>query len=100
MDDLCGSPVYPAKPPLAPVADNSSTTMTDATAAATGVGTKQPTTYADATLQDEQNEIVLTSKGGAVKSWKVKSKGQEVDLVQYPGCKYFAADVLSRSRQF
>jgi len=32
-------------------------------------------------LRDERNEIVLTSRGGAVRNWRLHLKGHEVDLV-------------------
>ncbi len=41
----------------------------------------EPLILKDAILRDENNEIVLTAKGGAVKNWRLKVKGQEVDLV-------------------
>jgi YidC/Oxa1 family membrane protein insertase len=45
--------------------------------------TPMPSVLTDTILRDENNEIVLTPKGGAVKSWRIKSKGQEVELVLY-----------------
>ena len=44
----------------------------------------EPVVLTDAILRDENNEIVLTPQGGAVKNWRVKLKGQEVDLVLNP----------------
>ena len=49
----------------------------------------EPIVRSDTILRDENNEIVLTRKGGAVKNWRLKLKGQEVDLVLNP-----EADVL------
>jgi YidC/Oxa1 family membrane protein insertase len=49
----------------------------------------EPIVQSDTILRDENNEIVLTPKGGAVKNWRLKLKGQEVDLVLNPD-----ADVL------
>src|SRR5260370_31419910 len=49
----------------------------------------EPIVLSDTILRDENNEIVLTPKGGAVKNWRLKLKGQEVDLVLNPD-----ADVL------
>src|SRR5947209_7979679 len=34
----------------------------------------------DMILRDENNEVVLSPKGGAVRNWRLQSKGQEVDL--------------------
>ena len=44
----------------------------------------EPVVPADTILRDENNEIVLSPKGGAVKNWRLKLKGQEVDLVLNP----------------
>src|SRR5712671_4672244 len=41
----------------------------------------EPIVLTDTILRDENNEIVFTSKGGAVKNWRLKAKGQEIDLV-------------------
>src|SRR5690242_11710423 len=49
----------------------------------------EPVVQAETILRDENNEIVLASKGGAVKNWRLKLKGQEIDLVLNPD-----ADVL------
>jgi len=38
----------------------------------------------DTILHDENNEIVFSAKGGAVRNWRLNSKGQEVDLVLNP----------------
>ena len=46
--------------------------------------TGEPLVSAETILRDENNEIVLTPKGGAVKNWRLKSKGQEIDLVLDP----------------
>jgi YidC/Oxa1 family membrane protein insertase len=44
------------------------------------------TTEAAATtvLRDGNNEIVFSSKGGAIEHWRLKLKGQEIDLVEKP----------------
>src|SRR5579864_6838453 len=39
---------------------------------------------ADLVLSDDRNEITLTPLGGAIKSWRVKVKGQVIDLVNRP----------------
>src|ERR1035437_2536041 len=39
---------------------------------------------ADTILHDENNEIVFSPKGGSIKTWRLNSKGQEVDLVLNP----------------
>jgi YidC/Oxa1 family membrane protein insertase len=39
---------------------------------------------ADSILHDENNEIVFSAKGGAVRNWRLNSKGQDVDLVLNP----------------
>jgi YidC/Oxa1 family membrane protein insertase len=39
---------------------------------------------ADTILHDANNEIVFSAKGGAVRNWRLSSKGQEVDLVLNP----------------
>lgn len=44
----------------------------------------QPIVTKDTILRDENNEIVLTSKGGAIKNWRVKLGNEEVDLVLHP----------------
>src|SRR5260370_26005429 len=44
----------------------------------------EPIVLSDTILRDENNEIVLTPTGGAVKNWRLKLKGQEVDLVLNP----------------
>src|ERR1700687_3027660 len=49
----------------------------------------EPLVLSEAILRDENNDIVLSPKGGAVKSWRLKLKGQEVDLVLNPD-----ADIL------
>jgi YidC/Oxa1 family membrane protein insertase len=38
----------------------------------------------DTILHDENNEIVFSPKGGAVRDWRINSKGEEVDLVLNP----------------
>src|SRR5258708_2256070 len=49
----------------------------------------EPIAQPDFILRDENNEIVFSPRGGAVKNWRLKLKGQEVDLVLNPD-----ADVL------
>ncbi len=49
----------------------------------------EPVVLTDTLVRDENNEIVFSPKGGAVKNWRLKLKGQEVDLVLNPD-----ADVL------
>ncbi len=44
----------------------------------------EPIVLTETILRDENNEIVLSPKGGAVKNWRLKLKGQEVDLVLNP----------------
>jgi YidC/Oxa1 family membrane protein insertase len=44
----------------------------------------QPIVLTDAIVRDENNEIVLAPRGGAVKNWRLKFKGQEIDLVLNP----------------
>jgi YidC/Oxa1 family membrane protein insertase len=39
---------------------------------------------ADSYLRDSQNEIILSSMGGAIRQWRLKLKGQEIDLVESP----------------
>jgi YidC/Oxa1 family membrane protein insertase len=39
---------------------------------------------ADVILRDDRNEIVFTPDGGGVRHWRLKLKGQEVDLVATP----------------
>jgi YidC/Oxa1 family membrane protein insertase len=38
----------------------------------------------DAILHDANDEIVFSPKGGAIRNWRLNSKGQEVDLVLNP----------------
>jgi len=40
-------------------------------------------------LRDEQNEVVVSPEGGAIRDWRLKTKGHEIDLVLNPD-----ADVL------
>ncbi len=49
----------------------------------------EPIVVTDTIVRDENNEIVLAPRGGAVKNWRLKLKDQEVDLVLNPD-----ADVL------
>ncbi len=49
----------------------------------------QPLVLKDTILRDQNNEIVLTSEGGAVKHWRLKVGNREVDMVLSP-----EADVL------
>lgn len=44
----------------------------------------QPAVDAEQVLRDASNEIVFTSRGGAIKHWRIKSKEGEVDLVLSP----------------
>jgi len=44
----------------------------------------EPVVLPDAILHDENNEIVFSPKGGAIRNWRLNSKGQEVDLVLNP----------------
>lgn len=37
----------------------------------------------EAILRDEHNEIFFTSKGGAIRAWNLKVKGQEIHLVEH-----------------
>jgi YidC/Oxa1 family membrane protein insertase len=45
------------------------------------VESRSPVHLSATILRDQNNEITLVPRGGAVQSWRVKSKGQEVDLV-------------------
>src|SRR5213592_2932163 len=49
----------------------------------------EPIAQPDTILRDENNEIVLAPRGGAVKNWRLKLNEQEIDLVLNPD-----ADVL------
>src|SRR6266850_6387833 len=49
----------------------------------------EPIAQPDFILRDENNEIVFSPRGGAVKNWRLKLNGQEIDLVLNPD-----ADVL------
>src|SRR4051812_2491740 len=44
----------------------------------------EPVVLNESILRDENNEIVISPKGGAIKNWRIKAKGQEVDLVLNP----------------
>ena len=44
----------------------------------------QEVVLANSILHDENNEIVFSPRGGAVRNWRLNSKGQEVDLVLNP----------------
>src|SRR4029077_3472502 len=44
----------------------------------------EPIVMSETILRDENNEVVLSPKGGAIKNWRLKLKGQEVDLVLNP----------------
>src|SRR4051812_44542225 len=43
-----------------------------------------PTSQADTIFRDSNNEIVFSSKGGSIRHWRLKLKGQEIDLVAAP----------------
>lgn len=55
----------------------------------------EPVVTKDTILRDENNEIVLTSKGGAVKNWRVKLTSHEVDLVLHPNAETLPLDSFS-----
>jgi len=44
----------------------------------------EPVVLPETILHDENNEIVFSPKGGAIRNWRLNSKGQEVDLVLNP----------------
>jgi YidC/Oxa1 family membrane protein insertase len=78
----------PAPPPgAAALADRQPTgslVQTSTDFKSTPAGTDKSVMLTDTTLHDENNEIVLTPKGGAVKSWRIKTKNGEIDLVLDP----------------
>ena len=55
-----------------------------------------PVVLADTVLHDATNDIVFSPKGGAVKSWKIKTKGMDVDLVLDPEARPSPARDVSR----
>ncbi len=44
----------------------------------------EPVVLKDAILRDAGNEIVITPKGGAIKTWRLKLGGKEMDMVLSP----------------
>ena len=78
-------------PPAPPAAVEGTTSNGSSTMSATPTELKsehaemgQAVVPADTILHDENNEIVFSPKGGAVRNWRLSSKGQEVDLVMNP----------------
>lgn len=80
-------PRFTPKAPAAPVATSASSPDAQAPVAeisSAHVKMGQPVVLKDAILRDESNEIVLTSKGGAVRNWRLKLEKHEVDVVHFP----------------
>ena len=73
-------------PPPTPSASQSTEAAVETASSSGNLPSKQdkkdkPVVLTDSVLRDEDNEITLSPKGGAVKSWHLKSKLGEIELV-------------------
>lgn len=74
----------PPPPPTLPGATSSpSPRPVPLTAESQAPSTSEPAA-ADSILRNAQNEIVIASRGGGVRHWRIKLNGKEVDLVNLP----------------
>jgi hypothetical protein len=83
-------PKYMPKPQPAPAAapgaaaPGTTPTSSGATIVPAHGAAAIPTSLADTILRDANNEIVFAPRGGGVRHWRLKDKGQEADLVMHP----------------
>jgi len=78
-------PKYAPKPAPNPAGTSAAKGTSGAAPEIAPANAKPLSNAPESILRDEQNEIVVVPQGGGIRHWKVKIKGQDVDLVHAPG---------------